>query len=177
MLEPSTTEFKGPPVKSTIFKDWSPYSSRKIMRQLPENIKYTAPKVNKELRQRIGEQENQINGDNKMILGICLSYLEQGMLVDNFDEENVKRNEFLLSHRIKVGNEEINLSELDRRMNKLSGSSINQILLAGDLVYNPDIKNRSRVLYDKIAAKKYFEPKDLLPIDDLARDIIEHILR
>jgi len=78
MLEP--VELKGPPAKSSIFKDWSLYTTDKITPQLPKNIKYTPPQSNEELRKRIGEQESKLNEVERISVGVCLSYLERGLM-------------------------------------------------------------------------------------------------
>lgn len=181
MLEPLTTEFKGPPVKSIIFKDWSAYAADKIVPKLPKRIKYTAPKVNEELRKRIIPREGQLNEVDRISLGVCLSYLERGLMEDDFGGDEAKRHEALMNGNVKIGDEEIPLYRLAKIVNKLPKGVITNVIATATFVEDDSVKKQAddlKTAVNDIEKKRgYFVPEDLAPVDDLARSIIEHILR
>ena len=166
--------------KAALFKDWSLYRSDIISPQLPKNIKYTPPKANEDLRKRIKPIEGNLNVENKAVLQISLAFLERGIMEDNYEKDNTEREKFLLSQKIKIGDEEITLYELKKRTTKLSGSAINRIITAGQMSGNSDIGKKSIELM-KIAntikkERGFFLVSDLEQFDNLALSIIEHYL-
>ena len=179
MLEP--VELKGPPAKSSIFKDWSLYTTDKITPQLPKNIKYTPPQSNEELRKRIGEQESKLNEVERISVGVCLSYLERGLMEDDFGGEEGKRHEMLMGSSIKVGDEEMPLYRLAKIVNKLPKGVISNVIATATFVEDDSVKKQADDLKTAVndieKNRGYFVPEDLAPVDDLARSIIEYILR
>ena len=179
MLEP--VELKGPPAKSSIFKNLSLYTTHKITPQLPKNIKYTPPQSNEELRKRIGEQESKLNEVDRISVGVCLSYLERGLMEDDFGKDESKRHKLLLGNTVKAGDEEITLYTLAKIVNKLPKGVISNVIGLDTFVDDPAIKQKTADLRAAIKSieedRGYFVPGDLSPVDDLARSIIEHILR
>ncbi len=166
---------------SAIFKDWSLYTADKISPQLPKRIKYTAPQPNEELRKRIAGRERQFNEFDTMVLKNCLSFLEEGYIEDDFYANHEERHDFLMANTIRVGDEEITLHLLAKRMNKLSTNAIAQVTGLDSLIYDPSLKKRMYEMNDKITTiekdRHYFLTSDLPQIDDLANAIINHILR
>lgn len=180
-----TEEFKkGPPVKSDIFRDWAPYAADKIVPQLPKRIKYTAPRPNEELRKIIAPRANQLDEFDREIVKSCLSFLEEGLLEDDFyGNHSISggRHDFLMNIGIEIEGETITLHEFSKRVNKLTTNGINKVTGYTSLINEPSLKKRMMDLTDQIALtekrRHYYVASDLTPVDDLARSIIEYILR
>lgn len=164
-----------------LFKDWSPYEAAKVSPQLPSNMRYTPPKPNDDLRRKIMPFENKLKDDEKTILGTSLSFLERGTLEDDFGKNDNERDKFHLSQTILIGGERITLYQLAKKVNKLSGNAISNMVFAGQIVGGQDLEKKSIELGEKIENIKkergYFLKSDLGQVDDLALQIIEHILQ
>lgn len=179
MLEP--VESKGVGLQGTpLFKDWSSYGTDMVSPQLPKNIKYTPPKPNEDLRRRIKPIENQLPEKEKKLLEWSLSFLEKGILEDDFGKNDWERDEFLLSQTIRIGEEEITLFQLAKEVNKFSINALTRVVTAGQLIGEQNIITRSKELEKKVKdidkKRGFFLVSDLPEIDSLALSIIEHIL-
>ncbi len=178
MLEPVETKALAPQI--SVFNDWSLYSTDLIGPQLPKNIRYTPPKPNEEIRNKIKPVESKLTDIDKAILDIPLSFLEKGYMEDDFIKDDGARDKFYLSHTVKVGEEVIDLDVLAKRVNKLSGSVITGLISAGQVTGDPDIGKKSLELRDtvnKISREQgHYLISDMGQFDELAKSIIEHIL-
>lgn len=175
-----SAEVKGAGLQEApLFKDWSLYATDIVSPQLPRNIRYTSPKPNEDLRKRIKPFENKLKDEEKNILKISLSFLEGGALEDDFGKDDWKRDELLTSQVIRIGDEEITLYELAKRINKLSTKAILRVIQAGQLI-GDNIRTKSIGLSEKIKTimrnRGYFLVSDLRQVDNLALSIIEYIL-
>lgn len=179
MIEPIELKGAGPQGNS-LFKDWSLYNPEIIKPQLPADIRYTPPIPNESLRMKIRPLENQLAEKERTILEISLSFLERGTLEDDFGRNDRERDRFLTSQAVKIGDEEITLYQLAKKINKLSGNAISKIITAGQLIGEHNIEIKSIELSKKVKnimrERGFFLVSDLGQVDDLALSIIECIL-
>ena len=167
--------------KPDIFFDWGPYQGDKIRQELSSlGITYKEPEEGRELRKKIEgylNRRDELNRVEILALEACLKFLEMGMMIDNFGNNEDERHKFLLNTRIIIGEEEISLYNLSKKVSKLSGNKISQI---SQLIDDDTIKRKGEELRKKIIKIKidigYFKPEDLKEVDDLALMIIKHIL-
>lgn len=171
-----------------IFTDWSPYEGEELKERLSSfGIIYIEPQLNEDLRKQIREFFSQkgSNMDDLTVsaLEISLRFLEGGMMIDNFGSKEYGedgRHKFLKDNRVSIGDEEITLYDLSKRVSKLSGNVISRIIMLAQLIDDEEIKKTGKELQVKMKKinkeKGYFEPDDLKEVDELAHQIIKHIL-
>lgn len=161
--------------EESLFIDWGPYLNIK----LPEGFKYTPPQPREDLRKKLAPLEGkQIDPIDKTILKMVLHFLEMGTIEDNFGDNDKERDEFLLTHTIELSEESISLYHFSKKVNKLHGNASSRIVLALDLL-GEDFEQQTEELkkhLEKIKEEKgYFSPKDLLPVNKAAEDVLKQI--
>lgn len=161
--------------EESLFIDWGPYLNIK----LPEGFKYTPPQPREDLRKKLAPLEGkQINPMDETILRIALHFLEMGTIEDNFGNNDEERDQFLLTHTIKLGEENISLYHFSKEVNKLHGNASSKIVLALSLL-GEDFEQQAEELkkyLEKIKEERgYFLPKDLLPVNRAAEDVLKQI--
>lgn len=166
--------------KAQLFKDWSVYNLSVVASHLPANIRYLRPKPNESLRTRIRPIEGQLSDLERTLLRNSLFFLEAGILEDDFKQDDRAREKFLMTHTIRLGDQEETLYMFAKKVNKLSGNAISNIITAGQLTDAPFIEKKSMKLQAKVETIKkergYFLVSDLQEVETLAIFIIEHIL-
>ena len=161
--------------KPPLFKDWSPYQR---IGGLPENITYTPPQPRKDLRRKLRPLEGKVSDPlDEFFLRIALSFLEMGMMRDNFGGDDEARNEFLLRHTVGTGRGEITLYDLSQEVNKLQGNNISIVITALTVLENGFEKkfDNLKTKVERIKRERgYFLPDDLAIVDEAAMDILKY---
>ena len=100
---------------------------------------------------------------------------------DDFGKDESKRHKMLMGSNIKVGDEEMPLYRLAKIVNKLPKGVITNVIATATFVEDDSVKKQADDLKTAVndieKNRGYFVPEDLTPVDDLARSIIEYILR
>lgn len=175
---PDTNESKKIPLFS--FTDWKPYQDDNFVAQLQKlGIKYTPPKEREDLREIIKKRSIFKNDGERLTIGVLLTWLERGMMIDNFEKDEDARHTFLKGNKINMGdNKELSLYDLSKKLNKLTGNAITGVLLILQLI--PDFRQHEMKLRGKIEGIKrergYYIPGDLTEIDEAAEKAIRQIL-
>jgi len=195
-MEPSEEpkELKNPQLQ---FTDWTPYQDEKLVVELKKRygITYTPPKKLPQLREEITKKSQNFDDTEASCVSIFLSWLEKGMMQDKHEKNEKARNEELLNNTITIGNKEITLYELSKKVNKLAGNPITSVLISIQVLaslkknaYTGDQKGvmldtlgqESKNLMKKIKEisqnRGYFVPEDLESVDELAKKALSLIL-
>jgi len=164
-----------------LFTNWGPYTKEEVIKALEEKkFTFIPPKPNAEYRQKIQPIISDLSEDDKLILKICLTFLEKGLLIDNFGKNEEERHTALLNNKIEINGQPIRLYEFSKTVNKLAGNPINSILTAAQILNNQDIRNEAEKIAKKIKELKqnrsFFKPEDIDDVDKLAQKIIDFIL-
>jgi len=179
MQEP-VEQFQGIRNSTPLFRDWTPFASELIVKQLPQGTRYTPPEPNLELRSRIALTADKLNGSEELFLKSCLSFLESGMIEDDFKSDDKSRDQFALNYKITVDDKELSYYNFVQEVNKLKGIAIQRVILASQMTNDESLDQQAYNLKTKIEKIKetrgYFVPDDLKAVDNLAIQIIDFIL-
>lgn len=166
------------------FINWSLYISERINKSLKDlGISYIPPGPNEELRRKIiSHLDNcQTNHEEQLVLSVCLRFLESGLMIDGWNNDEEGRHKLLLSNQLKLEDGRIvTLYELAKEVNKLTGNRISQIIIAAQMIEDEKVRKRGQALMEKVRKIKkergYFKIEDLYEVDELASLIIETII-
>jgi hypothetical protein len=194
-MEPTadTNEFKKP---LFLFEDWKPYQGEKLVVELKRRygITYTPPKKLPQLREEITKKSKNFDDTEASCVSIFLSWLEKGMMQDKHEKNEKARNEELLNNTITIGNKEVTLYELSKKVNKLAANPITgvlgSILVLASLKKNTytgdqgvmldtlgqESKNLMKKIKEISQNRGYFVPEDLESLDELAKKALSLIL-
>jgi len=195
-MEPSEEpkELKNPKLQ---FTDWTPYKDKQLVAKLQEkhNITYQPPRELTRLRKVIREKGEDLDKETTKIVLQLLNWLEKGMMIDKHGKDEEARHKQLLNDRVIIGDKEISLYELSKRVNKLAGNPITSVLLAiqvlASIKKNGYTGDQRRVMLDTLEQESnnlmrkiieikqnrgYFVPEDLESVDELAKKALSLIL-
>jgi transcription elongation factor GreA-like protein len=165
----------------SFFTDWAPYMQEELVKKLKEKgFTFIPPKPNGEYRQKIELIIPRLSKEDKFFLQNCLKFLEKGLLIDNFGNDEQERHKALLDGIIEINGQTISLYEFSKTVNKLAGNPISSVLTAAQILNNQNIRNEAEKIAKKIKELKqnpgFFKPEDLEPVNQLAQQIIDLIL-
>lgn len=167
--------------QDSVFTDWTTYMQEKLIGKLKAmGFTFIPPKPNNYYREQIQLIIDRVSKEDEFILRACLNFLEKGLLIDGFGNNEDARHAALLNNEIEIDGQPTRLYNFSKKVNKLAANPISSVLTAIQILDNQDIKDKARKIAERIKKIKqnpgFFRPEDLTEVDRLAQESIDLIL-
>ncbi len=166
--------------ESGIFTNWSIYSNVQLPNVEGVELTFITPQPRLDIRTRILRIIDRISDKHLIPIRIALTFLEQGILTDSFEESHPKRAAFYQNNQVVLSDgTTITLDKLNEIASKLRLNSLFSLGLAyKNAEFNFLTQEELNKLNQNIRPKKgYFVSEDLQPFNQFAERIIDEILR
>lgn len=136
------------------------------------------PANREDLRSQIKENMTRLSEEKLFYLTIILNFLEKGIMIDHFGNNEEARHDFLLKNKIQINGKEMTLYEISKNINKLSGNAVATIIT---LAYEfNEFRAKAEELTKTIGEIKrnrgYFLPEDLEQVNELATNLFNYLI-